>query len=561
MDDAPAVRTLAEVIEALIHNLSLPDAYPQEIAAGIAAADIRVIQTHISVIFLIGDRAFKVKKPVDLGFLDFTSLDSRRHFCAEEVRLNRRLAPDIYLGIAEIARDGDGLRVSDAFEPSSEREETSGGEVIDYAVVMRRMPQDAMMDRRLARGEIDNEILDRLADLVVSFHAACPTGEGVDEHATPDELRRQVRDNLEGLSLPSPSGRSGALARDTLDFLRDHLLTFIDGHQPLLRSRIADGRIREGHGDLHSRNICILDEHNRPANEIVIYDCIEFSRAFRCRDVACEIAFLAMDLDFNGFRAFAAHFVREYAERADDPEIHDLIDFYKMHFAIVRAKVETVRSREEEVGEEDRCKARDTARRYLHLAAGYALRPCMILMCGLPATGKSHIASALEAPLSARTLRSDVIRKELAGMSPTDHDRSGDESGIYSREMTQRTYEEMLARAQAELEHGWSVIADATFPAAPFREPFMRLAAEKHIRALLIETTALEDVIRQRMAARASDQTDASDADWSVYLRARGRFEPPNEIDPDRRLRIDTEETDENDAIAMAMNALVSVND
>ena len=379
--------------------------------------------------------------------------------------------------------------------------------------------------------------------------------------ATPDELRRQVRDNFDGLDLPSLSGRSGALARETLDFLRDHLLTFIDEHQALLRKRIANGRIREGHGDLHSRNICILDEHNRPANEIVIYDCIEFSRAFRCRDVACEIAFLAMDLDFNGFRAFASHFVREYAERADDPEIHDLIDFYKMHFAIVRGKVEALRSCEEEVSENDRCKARDTARRYLHLAAGYALRPCVILMCGLPATGKSHIARVLEAPMGARTLRSDVIRKELAGMSPTNRGRSGDESGIYSREMTQQTYEEMLRRAQAELEHGRSVIVDATFPAAPFREPFMRLAAEKRIRALLIETTAPEDVIRQRMAARASDQAEASDADWSVYQRASERFEPPNEIDPDRRLRIDTEETHETDSIAMTMNALASMND
>lgn len=541
--------------ETLIAALSRPGAYPYEVSSELAggAAEIDVVQTHISIIFLVGDRAYKVKKPVDLGFLDFTSLDARRHFCEEEVRLNRRLTRDVYLGIVKILKCEDGeIIVSEAISGGDESRQNDPGEVIDYAVLMQRLPQEAMMDRRLARGEIDNDILDRLAGMLVLFHAACPTGTGVVEHAEPEELRNQVRDNFSELGSSCNSGDGGGgegrvdgvISPGILDFVRCNLLALIDRHEPLLRTRIAGGRIREGHGDLHSRNICVLDEHNRTPNEIVIYDCIEFSHALRCRDVACEIAFLAMDLDFNGYRAFASHFVREYAARANDPEIHDLIAFYKMHFAVVRSKVEALRSCEQEVNDEDRRTARAAARRYSCLAAGYALQPCLILMCGLPASGKSHVARSLESPLGARILRSDVIRKELAGMSPTDRGRSGDESGLYSHDMTERTYAEMLSRATQELERGKSVICDATFPVSLFRAPFMRIADEHHARAFLIETTAPESAVKERMADRASDAAEASDADWSVYLHARERFEPPIEIDPSHRIRIDTCERD-----------------
>jgi len=528
-----------------IDALSRPEAYPH------APSRVDVVQTHISIVCLAGPLVFKVKKAVDLGFLDFTRLADRRRFCEEEVRLNSRLAPEVYLGVAEIAREPDGrVRIGSPGAPGASH--SSDRDVIDYAVVMKRLPEDGMMNHRLERGEIDNAMLDDLATILVDFHRRCRTGEDVNQHARPEALRRQIEDNFAGIE-PREKNGTGTISAGLHGFLKDRLVRFVREHVSLLDSRIAEGRIREGHGDLHSRNICIVDPaawrrmHDAAASavgsgdagvapprddarpHIVIYDCIEFSEAFRCRDVACELAFLAMDLDFNGYRGFSGFLAHRYAERAGDDDLHALTSFYKAHFAVVRGKVESLRSMEDEVEATDRREARSLARAYFHLAAGYLLPPCLIVMSGLPGTGKSHVAGRLARPLEAEVLRSDVIRKRLAGVPPTQRAPAEGSENVYTEDATRRTYREMERRARTALRDGRHVIIDATMPSRAMRRPFLAIGEESGAPVVVVETTAPDDVVRERMRAREDDRREVSDADWDVYLKAKERFERPEE--------------------------------
>lgn len=509
----------------LIRGLSDPRAYPHPVEG-----DITVVQTHISIVFLAGDHVYKVKKALDLGFLDYSTLAQRKHFCEEEVLLNRRLAPETYLGVARIVRSSDdgSLRFTMASDDA--------GETIDYAVVMKRLPADGMLDARLERDDVDEPLLDRLARKLADFHRACPTGDEVNQYAIPEALKKQVDDNLRGLArFVGEIGRDDDLTLTNAmhDRLRTVMHDDLDRLHDTFQTRITNNRIREGHGDLHAGNICILD-----SGEIVIYDCIEFSAAFRCRDVASEVAFLAMELDRTGRTDLADAFIDAYAKHAEDSGLLELVPFYKRHFAIVKAKVESLKSREEEVDAADRAKSLAKARRYALLAVGSTLPTAFIMTCGLPGTGKSTFARALAPCLRAEHLASDRIRKELAGLDPTER---GTPHDIYTDTFTQRTYDTMRDRTRDALQAGRTVIADANFPSRALRTPFIELGEELHVPAFTIHLTADESTVRERMRARSTDPTEVSDADWSVYEKAKSRFEPPS-VDEVRSTTIQSEE-------------------
>jgi hypothetical protein len=309
-------------------------------------------------------------------------------------------------------------------------------------------------------------------------------------------------------------------------------MTWLSEHAGLLQQRVGEGRIREGHGDLHAGNICLTRDG------IVIYDCIEFSRRLRCRDVACELAFLAMDLDLRCFRGFAGYLLHTYTKLTGDPELPAVAGFYKLHMAIVRGKVASIRAADRGLGRDDREQSRLEAMRYFHLAAAYTLPTCMILMCGLPGTGKSHAAQAIARPFEAVVMRSDVIRKTLAGVAP--RGGAAEEVGIYSADFTRRTYMAMLDRATTHLQHGRTVVVDATFATAGQRQPFLAAAQALGVDCLLVEMTCPEDVVRARLERRARDTGEVSDADWDVYERAKSRFEPPAEVPAANRLLVDS---------------------
>jgi aminoglycoside phosphotransferase family enzyme/predicted kinase len=477
-------------------------------------------------VFLAGDRVYKVKKAVDLGFADYSTLELRKRYCDEEVRLNKRLARDAYLGVVPITRDAEG---SLGFGGT--------GEAVEYAVEMRRLPANRMLDHLLAEGEIDNEQMEALASLLARFHEQAETGLGVDEYGEPDAVAFNVRENFEQTAVfAAPPGTSADAGARTLspalhEFLRDAAERFLATEGELLRRRVLEARIRDGHGDLHAGNICLTGEG------IVVYDCVEFAPRFRCGDVACDLAFLAMDLDYRRFRAFSGYLVRRYAEHARDAELQRLLGFYKSYRAIVRAKVASFAAVDEGLAPEQREERRLEAFRYFHLAASYELPPVLVLTCGLPASGKTTAARHLAAPFEAVTLRSDTRRKRLAGVARTRRVGETYGAGIYTAEMTDRTYRSLLADAEAALRNERSVVVDAAFSRAEQRRGFLELAGSLAAPFVVVEATAPEEVVRERMASRSGDRREVSDADLGVYVRMRETFEPLDELPDSLRLR------------------------
>lgn len=520
---------LAELIEAL----SRAQAYREcGVVDAATLASIETRQTHISVVFLVGGFAWKVKKPVDLGFLDFSTLAKRRRFCEEELRVNRRTAPEVYLGVDAIVRDTDGsLQVTAS---PGERE------VVDVAVRMKRLPEAGLLDRRLDRvapsaSDAERSALRRLLsafapDLAV-FHAACPTGSGIDEHGGPEGMRRQFEENFARLE-PFAGGEAiDVISSRRFEWLRTKAFERLEASRSRLDERMRSGRVREGHGDLHAGNLCALDDR------LIAFDAIEFDARMRCRDVACEVAYLAMDLEHRGFADLAAAWTRAYARASGDQGVIEFSPLFRVHYAVVRTLVEAIRSRDAAVGDAERSSSLAAARRYADLATGHLLPPALIATCGLQGTGKSTLARAIAAPLRAVVLRSDVIRKRLAGVALDDRrglDRAGER--LYGEAWTAKTYAALRQAAAAALRRGRHVVVDAACSKASQRSLFATLAGEVGCPWVFAESTCDREVVRRRLVARASDRREPSDADWAVYEAAERGFERPAEIAPSHRV-------------------------
>jgi len=485
---------------------------------GGAAGRIETRRTLLSLLVFAGDRVYKLRRAVDVGYVDQTTLERRRALCEEELRLNADLAPGVHRGVVAITRGADGhLRLG------------GPGPAVEWAVEMERLPEERMLARLLERGAIDNALLNGLVERLVAFHERAPTGAGIDEFGTPEGIATSVEENF--AQLGPFVGKEGLASERLLAFLGDRARSFLEEQAPLLAGRVAAGRIREGHGDLHAENVCVLEDG------FAIYDRIEFNRRFRCLDVANDLAFLAMDLDQRGFPGFASYLARRYARRAGDAELERLLAFYKGYRAIVRAKVAAL-SLAGAAGDAARdAELARTARRYLHLAAGYELRPTLVLLCGLPACGKTTFATALARPLRAARLHSDVRRKRRAGLAPERSARAAWGQGLYRPEAREATYRSLLVDAVRLVRAGRSVVVDATFAARSFRAPFVDAAARLDVPWVLVHLEAREEVVRARLEARAG--RGASDADLGVYLRAREAFEPPEELPEAHRVGVD----------------------
>ena len=329
-----------------VKALLKPEAYPHR------PQEIKLIQTQMSFLFLTGDYVYKVKKPVNLGYLDYTSLEKRRFFCCREVELNKRLCPDAYLAVVPITESCQPSAVSYHFEGE--------GKAIEYAVKMRQLPQERMMDVLLRRGQVTGEMIARVAGKLVSFHQKAKTSPGIAAFGKLDTICQNCDENFAqtekyiGVSI---------LARK-YEQLKSYTNDFISSHSSLFDKRVKEGRIRDCHGDLHSAHICFTDD-------ICIYDCIEFNDRFRYSDVASEVAFLAMDLDRYQQAALSKHFVNTYVELSHDEELLKLLNFYKCYRAYVRGKVESFKLGDPYIPEEEKAKVLAVARRYFELAESY----------------------------------------------------------------------------------------------------------------------------------------------------------------------------------------------
>lgn len=506
-------RSAPESQDEVVRALADPALYPHR------PPRVEHVQTHISHVFLAGSYVYKLKKAVRFSFLDFGTRELRRHFCEEELRLNRRLSRAVYLDVVPIVRRGDGgLGLG------------GDGDVLDHVLRMRRLPGDRMLPVILAESAVEPSMMDRLAQLIAEFHADAARGPEVAAHASPDAVRARWSDTLATLS-----DTAGAVVSPAqLALLTDFGPRFVADHADLLRVRQAEHRVREGHGDLHAEHVCFVDA--RPPSEdpaalppgIYVFDCIEFSPALRCTDVAAEIAFLTMDLEHRGRRDLAERFARAYAAVANDASLARLLPFYASGRATVRATVETLTSQEAEVAAERRTAAAEHARQYLELAVRCAWRaygPVVIGCGGRSGTGKSTLAAALAGLVDAVVVRSDVIRKR--DDAPTGR---GADAERYTPAARAAVYATLASEAEAVLASGRSVIADATFLRRTHRDQLRDMAARRGVPYVFVETRADPAQVRERLAARRT--SDVSDARWETYLAQKHEHEAFGDDEP-----------------------------
>lgn len=489
----------------LIGALSRPAAYP------FRCDQVEVLQTHISVVFLAGPCAFKIKKPVNLGFLDFSTLDLRRHFCEEEVRLNRRLAPSVYLGVVPVTRCDSRL----AFE--------GDGEVIEWAVKMERLPAAATLEAGLARGDVGDERIKALAVRIAEFHEHADRGPDTAACGRFAVVARNARENFE----QAAADIGLTVSQQVFDRARLRTDEVLEELQPLIELRAEQGMPRDTHGDLRLDHVYLLPER-QPPEDVVIVDCIEFNDRFRYADPVADAAFLAMDFMFHHRQDLADTFAQAYFEATGDGEGKALLPFYISYRAAVRAKVEGVKANEAEVPEAERTRTIANAR--AHWLTAFSLlekpahKPALVLVGGLPGTGKSTVARRLAEVAAFDIIRTDELRKELTGGSANDSKPAGFEQGIYTPEWTERTYRECLRRAEHALFAGRRVLIDANFREDRWREESLRLADAWRVPSELFVCEADPEVVRSRLANR---QRDASDANWEIYLHAASRWEQP----------------------------------
>jgi uncharacterized protein len=491
----------------LISELAKPGAFP------CAAQEIEVRHTHISVVFLTDEFAYKIKKPVQLPFLDFSTLEQRRHFCEQEVALNRRLAPEVYLGVVPICRDQECARFEAAGEP------------IEWAVKMRRLPDAATLEQRLERDEAGADLIERVARRLAEFHAAAERNSHISELGRFETVARNVRENLEA----SASGVGTALSATVRRRLVERTENALAALQPLIDARAERGVPCDTHGDLHLDHVYCFPDRS-PPDDLVIVDCIEFNERFRYADPLTDAAFLAMDLQFHGRFDLARSFVDAYLAVADDAaEAKRLLPFYLSYRAAIRGKVDVIQHAEVEIPQTERDAALVRARGHWLLALGEienpSRRPCLVLVGGLPGTGKSTVSRGLAVRGGFTVIRTDVVRKELAPASEEVAATAEYKSKIYSPEWTDQTYAECLRRAEKELFEGNRVVVDATFVEESRRREFLDAAVRWGVPALFVVCETAAESVRQRLANR---RNDASDADWSVYEAMTARWEAPD---------------------------------
>mgnify|MGYP001316338933 CR=1 FL=1 len=481
-----------------IHRQLLdPATYPEP------TGSVSFRETHISRVYLTDNHAYKLKKALNLGFLDFSTLARRHFFCLEEIRLNRRFAPQTYLGIAELRIDQGRLRFN------------GPGELVDYAVLMQRLPENRMLDHLLdiSSPELPEEI-ERLARHLPSLFLAAP----ICRDEVPGGNAAVVRTNCEENHRQTEAAIGHALSMDAQRLMVRLNSDLLEELTPLFRRREASGFVRDGHGDLHARNICMTDP-------VQVYDCIEFSRRFRVADIAADLAFLLMDLDFRGRKDLARKLLDTYVHCAPDPDLSALLPFYKSYRAWVRGKVESILAGEKDADTATRKQALALSRRYFNLALGYHAPPLLLMTTGLMGVGKSTLAHAVATALGGELLRSDVIRKELAGIPPERHQADAYGQGLYTSTMTAATYAELQQRARRLLARGETVVVDASFARQAERQRFLDLAAALGRPAWLLHVHCDRATAVARLDRRLAEGRDASDGRRELVQAQADNFE------------------------------------
>ena len=512
VNDQSKSRAPASLIDAMMAT----DFYPHH------PREVELRQTHVSYVFLAGDYAYKIKKPVQLPFIDCSTLAKRRELCAREVVLNRRLAPDIYVGVVPLVlRDG-------AF--SSGEIPDSDGTVFEFAVKMRRLPDEQRLDNMAAAGKIRSPDIHALAKCIADLHVRASKSEAWRFGAAAAIWHLAVGNIAETERLLADN-----VSLDKLKVIEKYVRHYISSHWRFLNMRARSGHVLDGHGDLRADSIYFTNDG------IKIVDCLEFSDALRWGDAAAEVAFLAMDLERLERPELSTKFVSSYSEATKDADLAILLPFYKCHRAVVRGKVELTGSREVDRPMSERIACREKARRYLDQACTYAggsPKPGVVVVCGAPGTGKSTVARALGDLLAFEVVSSDSERKLLAHIAPTTRIEARYGEGIYSEDFSRQVYRAMVKHAEQALKAGKGIILDATFRHR--RERAELTAASFGVEPLYIECRADRDEVVRRLLERAARPNEISDATVEIYLAQLSEFEPLDEIPGPHHIVADT---------------------
>ncbi len=499
----------------LLRTLSEPGRFPH------AVSSVEHIDTHISTVLLAGEHAYKFKKPLNLGFLDFSSLDARRRFCEAELQINRALAPGIYLNLATVRGSLEDPRI-DAGDDA--------GAVLEYAVHMRRFDRDRQLDRLLEAGRLPVTAMDELGRIVARFHQDTERAGQDSEHGTPQQVLAPMLANFEALA---PSAARVAGRRERLQELESWTRDTTEQLAPLIDARRRQGFVRACHGDMHLGNMVYVDDE-QGEERLAIFDGIEFNASLRWIDVASEIAFLTMDLHARGAPGHAHRVLNLYLEHREDLGALALLPFYQVYRALVRAKVNAIHAAESGLEREEREQCDAEVERYLALATRlrHPGRPGLILMHGVSGTGKTFISTEILQRLGAIRLRSDIERKRMIGLAPEDRPSAEQESALYSPEGIGAVYRRLFLQAETLLNQGQTVIVDATFLTRDQRRPFQLLAGQVDAGFAVVACTADPDTLRERLAQRGRKGTDASDADRAVMEGQLSQVEPPGADEP-----------------------------
>lgn len=484
---------------------------------------IRLIETHISWVILTGEYAYKIKKPVDFGFLDFSTLEKRHHYCEQELRLNRRLAADIYIEVVSINSQGPSA--------TSDTVISGQGDAIEYAVKMKQFPQSAQLDNILSAGGLTADQMDAIAHMIAGFHRSIEIAGADTTYGDDAVVYGPVEENFIQIGQHIDTTPYS----DTLSRLKQWNKAEHNRLEPVLHQRKADAFIRECHGDMHLRNMLWLED--RP----LAFDCIEFNPQLRWIDVISEVAFLIMDLQDREQDRLANRFINTYLEDTGDYAGLSVLPFYLCYRAMVRAKVDVLRLEQGSITDNEKTQTLKRFESYLKLAASYTgeRKASLIIMRGMSASGKSTVSQQLVDAMGAIRIRSDVERKRIFNLQSNENTQDAINAGIYSRQASQLTYKKLLELAENIIAAGYTVIVDAAFLKQEQRNPFSLLADKLDVPFTILELTAPPEVLRQRIEAR---RNDISDADISVLEHQLANWCPLDETEAASTITVNTAE-------------------
>lgn len=483
-------------------------------------SSVSIIQTHASIVAVAPPYVYKIKKGVNLGFLDYSALEARRFYCEREVALNSRLAPDIYLGITPIVRSSDDGRLL-----FSEK-----GEAVEYAVTMRQIPDDALLKNRLTKKLVTRADMINVGRLLGEFYRNQNPDKRISLFGSPENIRFSVEENFEQTKRFIATAVSSAAYKA----IRAYNERFFETRSSVLERRAAEGRILECHGDLHLEHIAFMSEG------IKIFDCIEFNDRFRCIDIACDTAFLIMDLEFHRHFDLARVFAETIATETNDND-GDVLNFYKCYRAYVRGKVAAMRSASTMLPEHERRFSLSVAKKYFRLATHYALSrslPTAIFVMGKPASGKSSLAQHIVAETGWKYCSSDITRKELAGIQLFERGSAAERKALYSKAMTERVYAAMEKELTACGKTGRQIVIDATFGRKDLRAKFIAAARRARMNYRFIVARVSEAETIERLKRREHNSHTVSDARLEDYQAIAATFEEPDELSDEQKIEV-----------------------